>query len=50
MAEMRISLDDELYKKFIEGIPRSMTIRNYVVDLIKKEIDKREEMKKYGGN
>lgn len=45
MTQYPLRIDDETWEKFIQGIPRKVDINTYLINLIKKDILKKEEMK-----
>jgi hypothetical protein len=42
MVQLRIDFDDDLWEKFKEGIPRKQSIKEYLTELIKRDIEKKE--------
>ncbi len=45
MAEARLYFDDDLWQRFKNGIPRNMNINTYMIELIKKDIEKKEAIR-----
>jgi hypothetical protein len=42
MKNYIIKIDDEIWSKFTQGIPRNTNINDYLIELIKKDIEKKE--------
>jgi hypothetical protein len=47
MTKYLLIVEDEIWRKFTKEIPRYTNINDYLIELIKKDIDKKEELK-YG--